>query len=405
MRTYRLGLSALLLVAAAATAAAQEIKVGGQLRPRYEVRDPIDLSEGDADAFVSMRARANVTAALEGNVSVFLQVQDVRIWGEETNTLGDFSADNFDLHQGYIDLESAEKGKFLGRFGRQEVKLGAERLIGPVGWTQQSRSFDGVRLATEGDFGRVDILAAQLGNELASDVDRDSELLLGYGTLDVADDQAVDLYAIYNRQDSENEFLDTETSQGTFGARWVGKTEDFTYRAEASFQTGQRAGTDVSAYMFGARFGYGFAEGRAAVTLWYDYLSGDDDATDGEIKVFDTLFATNHKFYGFADMFLNIPAHTSGQGLQDFAVKGSFKPVKDWKLGADIHSFRLAKEGVFESGHLGEEVNIVATYAYSKNVNLQGGFAHIFQDDTWAFVGRRLEDNMTWFYLMIDAKF
>ena len=84
--------------------AAQEVTVRGQLRPRYEFRDP---SPTGGDGFTSMRARANISAALERNVHIFVQLQDVRLWGSETNTLGDFQADNFDLHQGYIELQSS----------------------------------------------------------------------------------------------------------------------------------------------------------------------------------------------------------------------------------------------------------------------------------------------------------
>ena len=53
------------------------------------------------------------------------------------------------------------------------------------------------------------------------------------------------------------------------------------------------------------------------VSVGVEYLSGDDDPTDGTYKVFDTLYATNHKFYGFMDYFLNIPVHTFGLGLRD----------------------------------------------------------------------------------------
>lgn len=74
--------------------------------------------------------------------------------------------------------------------------------------------------------------------------------------------------------------------------------------------------------MLGARLGFDVGTG-GSLTLWYDLLSGDADPNDGDTKVFDTMFATNHKFYGFADMFLNISVHTGGQGLQDLAVKGS----------------------------------------------------------------------------------
>ena len=401
MKPTRLVLATLLLLVPTSFAVAQDIKVGGQLRPRGEFRDPYTGGAGDSDAFVSMRARADITASLEKNVTIFLQVQDVRLWGEETNTLTDFNADNFDLHQGYIDVRS-NTGNLFGRVGRQEVNLGGQRLVGAVGWTQQARSFDGVFLGGSGNFGKVNILAAQLGNSAVSGIDRDRELIAGYGTIDVAEDQAVDFYVIFNRDDNPAGSANTDTEQATFGARWVGKGKGFVYRAEGSFQTGERGGTDVSAYMFGGRVGYGF--GDATLTLWYDYLSGDDNADDGELKVFDTLFATNHKFYGFADMFLNIPAHTAGQGLQDLALKFAVVPADDWRVGVDAHSFRLAKTGGFESGHLGEEVDLVATWTYSPNLTIQGGAAFVIQDDTWADIGR-LSENMTWLYLMMDAKF
>jgi hypothetical protein len=401
MKLTRLVLAGLLLLVPTSFVDAQDIKVGGQLRPRGEFRDPYTGGAGDSDAFVSMRARANITASLEKNVTIFLQVQDVRLWGEETNTLGDFNANNFDLHQGYIDIRS-NTGDLFGRVGRQEVNLGGQRLVGAVGWTQQGRSFDGVLFGGSGGFGKVNILAAQLGNAVASGIDRDRELIAGYGTIDVAADQAVDVYVIFNRDDNPAGTANTDTEQATFGARWVGKGNRFVYRAEGSFQTGERGGTDVSAYMFGGRVGYGF--GDATLTLWYDYLSGDDDADDGEIKVFDTLFATNHKFYGFADLFLNVPAHTAGQGLQDLALKFAVVPADGWRLGIDAHSFRLAKTGGFESGHLGEEVDLVATWTYSPNLTIQGGAAFVIQDDTWADIGR-LSENMTWLYLMMDAKF
>ena len=135
-----------------------------------------------------------------------------------------------------------------------------------------------------------------------------------------------------------------------------------------------------------------------------DYLSGDDDADDGKLKVFDTLFATNHKFYGFADLFLNVPAHTAGQGLQDMALKLAVRPLDDWRFSLDAHSFRLAKTGGFDSGHLGEEIDFVATWTYSPNLSIQGGAAYVIQDDTWASIGR-LSKDMTWLYLMMDARF
>ena len=77
---------------------AQDLSVHGQVRSRSEVRDLGGDSE--REWFTSMRVRADFLAAMERGVSVFVQLQDVRIWGEESSTLGDFSADQLDLHQG-----------------------------------------------------------------------------------------------------------------------------------------------------------------------------------------------------------------------------------------------------------------------------------------------------------------
>jgi hypothetical protein len=63
-----------------------------------------------------------------------------------TNTLGDFSADNLDLHQGYVDIKRFNDSPFATHVGRQEVYLRGQRLVGAVGWTQQGRSF-GARFA------------------------------------------------------------------------------------------------------------------------------------------------------------------------------------------------------------------------------------------------------------------
>ena len=58
---------------------------------------------------------------LPKNLSAFVQIQDVRLWGSESNTLGDFSADGLDLHQGSASIEL--KARDDGR-GAAEVKQG-----------------------------------------------------------------------------------------------------------------------------------------------------------------------------------------------------------------------------------------------------------------------------------------
>lgn len=377
-------------------ARAQEVRFGAQVRPRYEYRDP---SADGGEAFVSMRVRAGFTALLEEDVRLFVQVQDVRLWGEETSTLGDFRADNFDLHQGYAEVGGAEGPGFRLRAGRQEAVLGGERLVGAVGWTQQGRSFDGVRVTARAGWGAVDVLGFKTGEDLATDSPADAGFLGAYAVLDGPRGSAVDLYALYSREGGE-----PGTDEGTLGARWAGSSGVWRWRAEASYQFGERGGVDVSAYMLGVRAGASRADGRGRLTLWYDLLSGDEDPTDDEVGVFNTLFATNHKFYGFADLFLNIPVHTAGRGLHDTAVKAALDPRDDLHVGLDLHAFFLAEDAGLSSGHLGEEIDLTVRYRYTPQLGVTAGLSQVFADDALGEIGRLAED-MTWVYLMLDVAF
>jgi hypothetical protein len=375
---------------------AQDITVGGQVRPRFEFRNP-ELGGTVSDAFTSMRTRGDITAALEGGLKVFVQFQDVRLWGEEESTLDDFSANNFDLHQGWLEIRSSKGTQFFGRAGRQETNFGGQRLVGAVDWTQQGRSFDGIRTGAIGGFGSVDLVAYKLAEATDPDIDSDSELFGGYAALANILGGTLDAYALYDRIGGT-----PKTSRATVGARLHGRRASITYRIEGSYQLGTASDLDVTAFMVGARVGATF--GKISLTGWYDYLSGDDDPTDGKSNVFNTLFATNHKFYGIADLFLNIPVHTGGLGLQDFAIKGSFTPIAPVLIGLDVHHFRTAKQGSLTSSRYGEEIDLVGRYVYNQYFTVSGGLAYVVQGPAWSELGR-LGENMIWTYVMLDMKF
>ena len=390
-----LGLLSLCTVAPS-PAGAQDLLFHGQVRPRFEVRD---LGGGsDATALTNMRVRADLLARLDRGVRVFIQLQDVRVWGEETSTLADFSADQLDLHQGYVAIAFGEGERVSATVGRQETNLGGQRLVGAVGWTPQGRSFDGVRLRTGSDRGSLDVLAYKLREGDLQGVE-DAELVGAYAVLEADGRNDVDLYVLHNRNS-----LGPDTRQTTVGTRVHGALDRFTYRGEVSIQRGQRAGEDVAAFMWGARVGTAFRNGRSAVAIWYDYLSGDDDPEDGEVRVFDTLFGTNHKFYGFADLFLNIPLHTGGLGLQDAALKTRFDLNDAVRLNADLHHFSLAQRGAFGSSSLGQELDLTLDYRYTDRVGFTAGHSVVFADDALVDLGRAL-GTVHFAYVMLNARF
>ena len=381
----RMWMVGIVLLLTCGPASSKELTFGGQIRPRFEFVDPVGSGY---DMFTSMRVRAQMSAKLDKDVDAFIQFQDVRLWGEETNTLSDYSANNLDLHQGYVTLNQIGKSSLSLRAG---ISLGGQRLIGAVEWTQQGRVFDGVRAMVKPKWGNLDILGIRLSDASAAGIAANAYLASAYA----ATASGVDLYAIYNRASGN-------TNQYTLGARWVKKVGTLPLRLEGSFQTGERGGTDVSAFMFGGRLG--LPVGKGMVTLWYDYLSGDDNAADAKIKVFDTLFATNHKFYGFADLFLNIPAQTKSLGLQDAAIKLSIPLENGLQLGLDGHVFLLSKQGSASGTHLGEEIDLTLTYKYSAEVTFVGGVSYVLAKQPLADIGR-LNDDMKVAYVMTNVAF
>ena len=370
---------------------AQEIEVSGQIRPRWESRDQLGV-ESDGDGFVSMRTRVAALVGLSSSARAFAQIQDVRLWGSELNTLSDGSADMLDLHQAWIEIGAAERTTL--RVGRQEARYGAERLIGAVDWVQQGRSFDGVRASHPLGVARVDGFWFQVADATAP-VHADDAMLAGLYATAPFGASAVEAFALWN--------TDAGTDQHTLGGRLLGRVGILTARAEGAAQLGERAGADVSAHLLSGELGVDVVDG-VTVSALYDRLSGDEDPLDDEIRVFDTLFATNHKFYGFADLFLNIPAHTGGRGLQDLALRTSWRPTQPLTVTLDLHRFAAAADDGLSTAHFADEADLVVTWRHSPTLALSGGLFGLAPADGLAEIGRPLDDLLVT-YLAIDASF
>lgn len=396
MRASTSAAAAALALLSAAPLTAQDVTLSGQVRPRYESRD---VGESPRDGFTSMRVRAALQALVDPSLTIFIQVQDVRLWGEESSTLGDFRADNLDVHQAYLRFRGREMDWMTATVGRQETNLGEQRLVGAVGWAQQGRSFDGVRVDVAGGPGVVSLIAYTLADATTETHDADAELFGAYATIEEAGPGALDLYLLYDRGDGP-----LETDQQTFGARYALTRGALSARFEASAQTGERAGESVSAWMFGGRLTGSFGGGRGSATLWYDHLSGDADPDDDEVGVFSTLYATNHPLYGFADLFTDIPAHTGGAGLRDVALKGSWAFADEITLGADLHRFSAVERGDLSTSHFADELDLTLTHRYSSNLGVTVGFSYVAAADALGEIGR-LTDDLTWAYVMFDAAF
>ncbi len=340
-------------------------RVEGQFRLRFEGDGR--TADVSPDFAVLSRIRLGGGASLADWIDVYGQIQDSRAWGSETNTLTDASADLLDLHQGFAVLGS--EPTFKAKLGRQEVDLGDQRLVGAVDWSNVGRSFDGARLYGEvAGFTwnafwmdvreRDSLLVIGLDPQLNQGVDDDGWLIGGYGTKAFGDVNA-ELTFLFDRDAITKESYTTDL-------RLHGTSSGFLYDWAGAYQTGP----DREAWFASGKLGYGWNRNSIAAQL--DYVSGDSDPEDSETNAFNTLYATNHKFYGYMDYFLALPEQLDQAGLVDAILRGTWGAAKNTSVRVDLHRFWTAEERFGET-ELGTELDLVGAWNILPVANLQAG--------------------------------
>ena len=372
-------------------AAGQGVSVGGQIRPRLEHRTAPVRSSNEV---TTIRLRFRVDARPAPPFRILAELQDVWTWGGEPSTLGTYAAHHLDLHQGFLDVTLGKQ--WSARVGRQEIALGGERLVGAVGWAQQGRSFDAVRTTLRTSALSIDVFGAQLTEGATDRVG--APALLGVYAVASEGSHTLDIYGFLSQSSP------TDTHQWTSGMRAHGRLGSLAYRVEGSAQLGRRSGEQVRGWMFGLRVGHALPQPFGNLSLWYDHLSGDAAPGDGTVRVFETLFATNHKFYGYADLFLNIPRDTGGRGLRDLALKWSLDAPAGMRIGADFHAFRMAEGSGLATARLAEEVDITLSYQINSALRLTGGWSYVWGHRGLAEIGRDA-GRYTFTYLMTSVVF
>lgn len=287
----------------------RKLTFGGQYRVRYESQIDLDLDDDtrpNTNDFFTQRARFNVGFEFSDRLSGFLQVQDVREWGEETSTLDD-SADGLDMHQAWVELRGKRNPDNRLRIGRQELSFGDQRLVGALDWKSQARSFDGlVKTWRRDSGGSLTAWATQVRETLNPAIVNDDQWFFGlYGTGKCCDDVTSDLYLLLLHDDGTAP--GNSANRFTLGTRWLWKTERWEVGTELATQFGKQAEADipigktyaghahVTRYFTGKRARYLRAEMNVA--------SGDDPST-ADRERFDNLFPTAHMHWGMLDLAL-----------------------------------------------------------------------------------------------------
>jgi len=394
--------------------AAPTLTLSGQIRHRSEVNGKVDLADSGAPRYHLLRTRINVSFTPLDDIKVFIQVQDSRLFGGEDPAKGrgtlDGNADALDFHQAYFAVDNLFGTAFRLKVGRQELAYGNQRLVGSVGWSNVGRTFDAAVAAYRTDAVSVDVFTAQLQG---STVNTFSQNIHGlYSTFRLAEAHLADVFVLLD--DNRDVVADgpeagtKKLQRYTLGAYLHGKPAPFDYAFEAVYQSGKMALSDaqerasIGAYLVSGALGLTIDKAKKLrLGAHYTRLSGDDNPADGAARTFNTLFATNHKFYGFMDYF---PRTFSPYGLQDVAFSVSLNPAPALGIKVDLHHF-ASERGIDTTGQqgLGQEIDLSVKYKYNDSFSLAAGASLFLADEVMKpVIGN---DTASWFYLMSVVNF
>ncbi len=364
----------------------------GQVRPRTEIRNGYrvlpDDQVNDGVVFISQRTRLGAGYSSDPRLAVTVILQDVRTWGDEKNTTSDYAADNFDVHRAFVDLRPDTMWTL--RIGRQGIGYNDERILGEGDWSQQGRAHDAIRIMWTNGHASAHLGWAhhEQGEPTRytpyTNINNYQDLVFAWvqTKFQTGSASAIAVYDDYELSGSVS-LPGVPTERITVGANIEARSAEMHGRIEFYWQTGTRESSgmkaDIAAYMIGAEVDRNF--GKTNLMLWYDYLSGDDRPLDDKTKVFDAPYATNHRYYGWADYFINIPVDTYGRGLQDLALKLKTPFSSSSVLDVHAHYFLLATPYALPGGEersaLGFEIDAMATIPIMKNVRLLGGYSFV----------------------------
>jgi hypothetical protein len=302
-------------------------------------------------------------------------------------------------------------GQVQLKLGRQELVYDDQRLLGSVNWTQQARSHDALLLSYYKDESNLQIDLGGAYNQESENLYGNSYLLNNYKVLgylwmnkQVGDVNASALFLTDGFQGGPEQ----TNFRYTYGTNLDYSKQNWQLNGSAYLQSGDDATRrNISAYMLAINGTYHWGSFR--LKTGYDYLSGGSAEDNPARNTFHTLYATNHKFYGHMDYFLNIPANTRGGGLQDLYLGGSYNISEDADIALTYHYFALANEvrnpqniGQTVDQYLGSEFDLSFTYRFAEDVTFRMGYSTMLNSSSLSDLQLRDgKDSQHWGWAML----
>jgi hypothetical protein len=386
-------------------------KISGQYRVRAELRHGYRTLATDSSEiafFTGQRARLMLDYKND-KIAFYASIQDSRTWGDEEQ-----KKDNAGLQVNQLWAEIGLRNNLSLRLGRQELAYDDHRLLGNLDWGNLTISHDALLLKYSNEQSKFKWHIGGAFNQSGEPVFGTSYTLKNYKALGFTW--------------AKKEFGKGHSLAGIFIVNGMNATVAASPKMKATYTVGPLYNYNSGGWkgVLGAYFQGGKTENnlaqsafmanvyaekkikKIALGLGADYLSGNSDGTKAtENHTFSTLYATNHKFYGYMDYFLAIPTDTKQGGLLDLYLRADCALSKTISTTLDVHHFSLANDynlGTEFKKTLGTEADLLLDYKPSPLIHLQCGYAYLFATENMEHLkdGNANETN-TWAYIMLKV--
>lgn len=370
-----------------------------ELRGRTEEQTSLGYASGKDRLYELTRVWGGVTVVPTNWLTIYGQFSDLHALGLPLQDTAANMRDTFDLRQGYLDFHY-KPVQFI--VGRQELRIGDERVVGISDWTNTSRTWDGLYMRI-GNANQLNLFSTSVVTVHPTGLDTHGAGLTFHGVqaklATYVPHTTIEPFVLVHalpHVTSQQGVVGSQT-EATFGSYYETKLPfGFDSSGTGDLQRGSYSNDSIHAGAAIVRGGHGMKRfpWQPHLEVEYDYATGNPHTNADRIGTYDQQYPSNHNAFGLVDLFgfqnikqgrlnLQLAPERGHGGSNDLLVLfqgGSLhaSTIHDGVYSGAGASLIAAPTGGFKSDDIGAEFDASAKYVFHKSFVTNIGVGHFF---------------------------
>jgi len=364
-----------------------------EVRGRTEEQTSLGYVSGKDRLYEPTRVWGGMTLVPSNWLTFYAQFMDLHALGLPLQDTAANMRDTFDLRQGYLDFHYKPVQIIVGR---QELRIGDERVVGISDWTNNSRTWDGFYMRI-GNVNQLNIFSTSVVTVHPTSLDTHGAGLNFHGVhaklATYVPHTTIEPFVLVHalpRVTSQQGVVGRQT-EVTFGSYYKTKLPfGFDSSGTGDLQRGAYSNDSIHAGAAIVRGGYGTKRLplQPHLEAEYDYATGNPHTNADRIGTYDQEYPSNHNAFGLVDLF-------GFQNIKQRRLSLQLTPRSDLLVlfqGGSLHAATIhdgiysgagasliaAPTGGFKSDDIGSEFDASAKYIYRKSFVTNIGVGHFF---------------------------